>query len=113
MNKGASLLEVLVAMLVISLGIMGLLSLQMTSLHRTYSAYWQSIANVQLYSFLEVLRSNTSDEVRQNELPLWNQQNAHLLPKGIGFYHCENAVCSVNINWQEQTPHSMSLSSRL
>jgi type IV pilus modification protein PilV len=112
-QKGSSLLEVLIAMLILSLGLISLLSLQITSLRRTNSAYWETLASVQVYSLLEILRANSSDAVRQNEYQLWNQQNLRLLPNGIGSYQCASEICTSSVSWQEQNTQTVILSSRL
>lgn len=47
-NQGFSLLEVLIALFVLSVGLLGLLSLQTITMRRNYEAYLASIATTQI-----------------------------------------------------------------
>lgn len=58
MNRGFTLIEVLVALVVISIGLLGLLALQIRTLHSSYDAYLTSVANIQAMDLEERIRAN-------------------------------------------------------
>ncbi len=57
-QRGMTLLEVLVALLVLSIGLMGLAGLQGTSLHMNNSAYQRSQATALAYDIADRVRAN-------------------------------------------------------
>lgn len=57
-NRGFSLIEVLIALIVLAIGLLGLASLQMTSLQFTGDAYLRSQATVLAYEITDKMRSN-------------------------------------------------------
>ncbi len=58
---GATLIEVLVAMLVLSVGLLGLAGMQMTALQSNQSAYYRSQATVLAYDVIDRMRANRAD----------------------------------------------------
>lgn len=114
-QQGFTLLEVLVAIVVISLGLLGLAGLQVVSLNNNQTAYYRSIATQQAYDMADRVRANLAG-VKANEynnldnsIPTdpdcvtnactpaqmadadhaqWNINNQRLLPGGFG------TVCS-------------------
>lgn len=111
--KGFALLEVLITLLLISLGLLGIMAMQLSALHTTQSAYLQSLASSQLASMLDRLRANLSQTARDNELQLWTEVNNRLLPKSISKYSCVDYSCSVELNWFDQKLQHLSLTSLL
>lgn len=61
-QSGFNLIEVLVALVVISIGLLGLAILQMTSLQQNQSAYYRSQATLLAYDITDRMRANM-DEV--------------------------------------------------
>ncbi|RPE81106.1 type IV pilus modification protein PilV [Vulcaniibacterium tengchongense] len=55
---GASLLEVLIAVLVLAVGLLGVAALQAGALRNNQSAYERSEAVIQSYAILDVMRAN-------------------------------------------------------
>lgn len=111
--KGFALIEVLVALLLLSLGLLGVAGLQLSALQHSQDAYLQSIADIQTLTLLERLRANKSPTARENELKLWNDLNAKLLPHGIGNYNCQGDFCTVWVEWQTKKQQSVTLSAYL
>jgi type IV pilus assembly protein PilV len=62
MNKqnGFTLIEVLIAMLVLAIGLLGLAGLQATSLRNTQSAYNRSLATQLAYDLVDRMRANVA-----------------------------------------------------
>jgi type IV pilus assembly protein PilV len=57
-QRGFSLVEVLVALLIVSIGLLGIVALQSMALRNTGSSMERSQAVIQTYSYLDVLRAN-------------------------------------------------------
>jgi len=117
-QSGFTLLEVMVAIVVLSLGLLGLAGLQAASLRNNQTAYYRGIATQQAYDIADRLRANLagvgSPNYSYNNLTLgipvgnpdcfaaactpanmaisdhrqWNTANAALLPSGNGTVVC-------------------------
>lgn len=111
--KGFALIEVLVALLILSLGLFGIVGMQLVSLQHTQDAYYRSVATLQLSSLFERLRASESDLARARELNDWNMINANLLPQGEGDYHCIADLCTVTVRWKIKKLNKISLSSHV
>ena len=57
-QRGFSLIEVLVAVLVLAIGLLGLAGLQTRGLKASQSSYERSVATVYAYSILDAMRAN-------------------------------------------------------
>jgi len=55
---GMSLLEVMIALLVLGIGVLGVMALQATALKNTDSSAWSSQATIQIYGMFDLLRLN-------------------------------------------------------
>ena len=110
-NSGFTLIEVLIAMLVLAVGLLGLAGLQATSLRNNQSAYHRSQATQLAYDIADRMRSNkpasnynnqaaTNDDCITNtctpsqmagyDLKEWNDQLTLLLPSGEGVVCLDN-----------------------
>src|SRR5215813_8708757 len=111
-ERGFTLLEVLVALLVLSIGLLGIGKMMMLSARANDSAYMRSQATALAYTMLDAMRANreaatsqgydtaqvapaqlacataapgcNSGQVAQNDTFLWNQALATALPNGAG-----------------------------
>jgi type IV pilus assembly protein PilV len=119
-QSGFTLLEVLVAIVVLSLGLLGLAGLQAASLRNNQTAYYRGIATQQAYDMADRLRANlagvragdynalsgasadpacfftavgcTPVQMANTDYFQWNAVNAALLPGGAGTVTCESGV---------------------
>jgi len=62
-QTGFGLVEVLVALLIVSVGLLGIVSLQVTALKNVGSSMERSQAVIQTYSYMDVLRANRARAV--------------------------------------------------
>jgi len=110
MNQhGFTLLEILVAIVVLSIGLLGLAGLQAVSLNNNQIAYYRSIASQQAYDMADRMRANqagvnaTNAVGNYNDLPTtlpptgsmartdwtqWLANTAAMLPNGTGTIRC-------------------------
>lgn len=111
-QSGATLLEVLIAILILSFGLLGMLGLIINSYKLTSSSNFRTVAAQQAYSMADTLRSNVlilakfqnpaasadanclsatgcdKDAVFGNDVAMWSNRLASMLPQGRG------TVCS-------------------
>ncbi len=110
--RGFSLIEALVAIFILSFGLLALAGSQITALRNTQQAYWISLANSRASSLFKRLSVNHSTSARQGELLLWNKFNQQELPDGTGNYYCQsNNKCTVTVTWLFDGKQSISMSS--
>ncbi len=57
-QRGVGLIEVLIAILVMSIGILGVAALQATALRNSHSSLERSVAVIQTYSIMDAMRAN-------------------------------------------------------
>jgi type IV pilus assembly protein PilV len=118
-NQGASLIEVLIAVLILGTALLTLSSLQSRSLQFNQSAYFRSQANILAYDILDRIRINrekatdydlvlsdtapTGTTLRDKDLKGWLDAITVMLPGGDGTVDCDaDKKCTVNILWTEQ-----------
>lgn len=118
-QAGYSLVEVLVAMLIISIGVLGMVALQSLALRNTGSSMERSQAVIQTYSYLDVLRANRNQAVisqldikpmvcHPGDAPAglrrnWLQQLHDTLgPDSCGFVECQGGgKCTIIVQWND------------
>lgn len=130
MNKitGFTLIEVLVSMLILSVGLLGLAGLQVASLRNNQSAYNRSQATQLAYDLADRMRTNvlgvatyttippsratakascltttgcSQDSMAENDLYEWNSAVSAILPNGIGTITAAAGELTVTINWDD------------
>lgn len=80
---GTSLIEVMISLLLLSIFLFGLDATQITALSHTKAAYFFSVAVQQVKQMGERLIACKKNHCDQ-QITLWNQQNAEVLPQGRG-----------------------------
>lgn len=120
-ETGASLLEVLISVLILSIGILGIAALQSVSLRNTASAEARSAAVIQSYAMFDMMRANRAAALngdydqnymcappglgagRVNEdLDLWiTQLQESLGASACGRIQCGVIECEVGVRWDD------------
>jgi type IV pilus assembly protein PilV len=118
---GISLIEMLIALLVLSFGLLGMAGLQAYSLRNNNSAYHRSQATALGYEAIDLMRANAPAAVARQEynvglggLPTgttrpdldvisWKNRLATALPTGDGQVACDPAtrICTVTVQWDD------------
>lgn len=108
-QRGTTLIEVLVTILVMSIGLLGLAALQGFSLQAGQGAYYRTQATNLAYEVSDFARVNRSAAIAACDLPVldsWDNFVATQLPNGdldITFLApCENGEIRVTVTWSEQ-----------
>ncbi len=131
-NKGFSLLEVLIAMIILSVGLLGLASLQANTLKMNHGAYQRGQAVFLAYDMMDRMRANRTAALNEEydrdigdaapsgsglpdvDVEEWiNDYVSVLLTAGDGAIDCvpSSSVCTVTIEWDESRMGGTSTSS--
>jgi type IV pilus assembly protein PilV len=118
LQRGFGLVEVLVALLIVSVGLLGIASLQVMALKNVGSSMERSQAVIQTYSYLEVLRADSDNaSTLQVELMTCDEENlaasdkvqrewikqlrASVGPHACGMAKCNGKQCTITIQWDD------------
>jgi len=125
--NGFSLLEVLIALLVLAVGLLGIAALQGIALKTNHGAYLRSQATFLAYDMMDRMRANRTaalsgdynlamsadpgggSSLTDEDLQDWIDNNVSvLLPAGDGEIDCVdndgltgNEVCTITVQWDE------------
>lgn len=123
--KGSSMIEVLIAVLVLSIGLLGLAGLQASSLQYTHDAHTRTTAAILAYDLIERIHVNDDNAAdyasgescddqdnccnnatvsASNDLMCWTLALQQQLPNGAGSVAGPDAdgFYTVNISWLER-----------
>lgn len=120
-QKGFTLLEVLVAMLILSIGLLGLAGLMASSLRNNHSAYYRSQATWLAYDVIDRMRTNRPNAAAYvvgigagsgaggmagTDITDWKAMIANTLPEGDGSVAVvaagEARTVTVTIQWNDE-----------
>lgn len=127
-STGFSLIEVLIAVLVFALGMLGVAAMQAVSLRNTQSSYENSQAVLNIYSIVDAMRANREEaQIDRYNLPQWtceapavvedpattadlaqNDLNEWVLTlkrdmgdTACGAIDCEGNACWIRVQWDD------------
>ena len=117
-QRGFTLLEVMVAMLIVSIGLVGLAGLLITGSKNNQSAYHRSQASWMAYDILDRMRANrtlaksgsydltlgatpTGTSTASTDLTQWTTQLATTLPGGKGEITRPAGIVQVKVSWDD------------
>lgn len=118
--RGVSLIEVLIAVLILGIGLLGVAGMQMVALRNAQSSLERTQAVVQSYAVLDALRANPeaaranaynmartcaapdAGSLIANDKQKWIQSlKADLGPSACGTIACVSHVCTVTVEWND------------
>jgi type IV pilus assembly protein PilV len=121
-ERGVTLIEVLIAMVVLAIGLLGFSALQTVSMTSNRSALYRSFATMYAYDILDCMRANRSaarsgsyniqfgdapptspSTVAGKDIKTWRDTLAANLPSGKGRVAVNNGFATVRIQWTEGT----------
>lgn len=134
-QHGFSLLEVLIAVVVLSIGLLGIAGLQLTGLRFAHNANLRYLAALQANDMADRMRANRSGvisgaynnisgtgsnpncvdtgcspgQMAATDAFQWNTANSNLLPNGSGTVVGAgiNSVFTITVNWAEMGPNNV------
>ena len=122
---GFSLIEVLVAVLIVSVGVLGVAGLQLLSLQNNTSAMYRTQAIQSAYDIMDRARANRGEDysiaidanpptapncmtqncnpgqMRNFDLDAWREALANDLPEGTGSVVMNGSAMTVTVRWQD------------
>ncbi len=116
-QRGMSLLEVLIAVLILGIGVLGIAAMQAYALRNSQSSMQQSQAVIASSSILDSVRANPTGTynltmactppsagatVASNDLHDWiTGLQTSIGPSACGSIACNGNVCTVNVQWTD------------
>jgi type IV pilus assembly protein PilV len=117
-QRGTTLIETLVALVVLSVGLLGIAALQMTSLRNNRGAHLRSQAQVMAYDITDRMRANRTDALANayvialaatptgaglvlTDLQQWKNTLAAALPGGDGAIERDGDMFRITIRWTD------------
>ncbi len=121
-EAGATLIEVLIAMVVLAIGLLGLAGLQATSIQSNHSAYYRSQATLLASDLADRMRANRTEALTnayltnfptssannsvsgtaaEKDIAEWLNRLAVTLPDGTGKVEKDNALITISIRWND------------
>lgn len=122
-QRGATLIEVLIAMFILAIGLLGLAGLQAVSTQSNQGAYYRSQATVLASDIVERMRANRKMALAGNyttstfptssnthavegtqdkrDLAEWLNNLANSLPQGTGTIVTDSNIVTVSIRWDD------------
>lgn len=114
-QRGFTLLEILVTLVILAIGLLGLLSLQMVSLKNNHSAQLRTTAIVHAYDILDRIRLNKSADytvaigatvtgtgLKNLDLAEWKANLAADLPSGDGGITILGDIVTIEVQWNDE-----------
>ena len=100
--RGATLIEVLVSLLVLSIGLLGVAALLSTSLRHNHSAHLRSQATVLAHDIVDRMRAHrTGGPIATTDLSQWKALLGAALPAGRGAIARSGSVVTITIEWDD------------
>lgn len=114
LQSGFTLIEVLIAALVLSIGLLGLAGLQAVSLRMNHGSYLRVQASNLSYEIADAMRANrnsaeeydsgftgTRSAATDADITTWNNRLASLLPSGSGTIEVSDNIATITVTWDE------------
>lgn len=120
-QRGVGLIEVLIAVLVLSFGMLGLVGLQTWSLRNNQSALERGMATVQTHSIADAMRADrvnasnggydialadtkpSGTTYRDRAIAQWRDGLAAALNStATGAIDCDGATCTITVQWNDE-----------
>jgi type IV pilus assembly protein PilV len=120
-QQGIGLIEVLIAVLVLSFGMLGMVGLQTWSLRNNQSALERGMATVQTHSIVDAMRADRvnaangsydialdddtpdGNSYRDEAIRNWREDLVVALnPTATGSIDCDGAFCTIVVQWNDE-----------
>lgn len=106
---GMAFLESMIAVAVLSFGLLGLAGLQLAGIKTNQVAYQRSVATMQAYNMADRMRAGMNSNaykalsaVDSTDLSAWQDENSKLLPSGSGSVTAVGNRFKISVTWAEK-----------
>lgn len=99
-SRGVTLIEVLISLLVLSIGLLGVAALQSFTLQANQGAYFRTQAVNTAYEVTDFIRSNRSAP-NLIDWAFWQTRIEQQLPEGALVVDIDGDTATVEVSWQE------------
>jgi type IV pilus assembly protein PilV len=115
-SRGFTLVEALVALLALSIGLLGIAGMQITGMRANLTAGWRSQATYLGYDIMDRMRANRTNRlsyvtstgpvtagatVASQDLAAWKANLAATLPAGDGTVVVDDTLVTITVQWNE------------
>lgn len=119
-QRGVGLIEVLVAVVVLAIGLLGLAGLQLRTLRDNESAYERGMAVIETHSIVDAMRADrinaingvfnlaladatpTGTSFAESALAIWRANLTRMLGSAAsGAVKCNGSDCTITVNWDD------------
>lgn len=113
-QRGVTMIEVLVTVIVLSIGLLGLAAMHGVSLKNNHSAYMRSQASLLAYDIIDTMRADRERalsgafNVAEADTPAsdspsapWVQRIEAVLPSGLGMVDVNERMVTVTLAWDD------------
>jgi len=121
--RGASLIEILVTVLIVSVGLLGVAGMQVTGLRNNQNAYFRTQASFLAYTMLDRMQANqvaaragsydidltdthtAVTTIAEQDLTNWKNELSSTLPSGQGAvsYAASTQEVNITVSWDERS----------
>ncbi|MEX0733431.1 MAG: type IV pilus modification protein PilV [Steroidobacteraceae bacterium] len=118
-QRGATLIEALVALLILSIGLLGVAGLQLQALRSNHGAHLRSQATMLAHDIADRMRANRTaalaggynvavgavpggNTLADLDVVAWKQSLADILPSGDGAVVLAGAVATITVQWTDR-----------
>ena len=115
--KGFTLIEVLVALVILSVGLLGLAGLQTTGIRNNHSANLRSQATIMAYDIADRIRANKAnvdayaiaidgdseggETIAESDMAEWLSNLSERLPSGDGSIEINAEIVTIQVQWND------------
>lgn len=106
-NAGFSLIEVLIAVVILAIGLLGVAAVQVVSLQQTNNSYLQTKANLHVQDLAERIRLNGGSPLSTDDLNAVKDEVGRSLGDDATLQVAFNgSLATITLNWEEKVPAS-------
>lgn len=106
---GFTLLEIMIALFILSVGLLGMARMETLSLRYQKDDLFRTIASLQINNLLEEVQVNSKERYQAERVALWRTTTTQLLPRGEGEIQTNGQRQTINIRWRSYEPEQIKM----
>lgn len=101
--QGATLLEILIALIILSMGLLALAKSQLRSFQYNNAQYFHNLAVNQVINLAEIIRAYHATSQLEQRISDWQQESEHALPQGVASIKQQQGYYQIQLAWREDS----------